>query len=51
MDTFIVITWPEIQDFMERPGFEENSLLINDGILYEEYGDSAYMVRKEWAIQ
>jgi len=48
MDTFIVITWPDVQDWFELDGFRENSLLINDGPLYEEYGDSAYMVRKSW---
>ena len=48
MDEFIVITWPEVQDYFELEGFAENSLLICDGSLYEEYGDSAYMVRKSW---
>ena len=48
MDEFIVVTWPEVQDLMDIEGFIDNSLLINDGILYEEYGDSAYMIRKRW---
>jgi len=48
MDEFIVITWPEIQDLFEQKGFAENSILINDEVLYQEYGDSAYMVRKNW---
>ena len=48
MDEFIVVTWPEVQNLMGIEGFNDNSLLINDGILYEEYGDSAYMVRKHW---
>ena len=30
MDKFIVITWPEIQNYFELGGFRENSLLIND---------------------
>jgi L-rhamnose mutarotase len=48
MNIFTVILWPEIQDLMDEEGFEENSLLINEGKLYEEYGDSAYMVRVSW---
>ena len=48
MDKFIVITWPEVQNYFELDGFHGNSLLINDGVLYEEYGDSAYMVRESW---
>ena len=47
-DLFTVITWPEVQDLMDEKGFDDNSILINDGKLYEEYGDSAYMVRKSW---
>ena len=45
---FVVITWPDIQDLMDEEGFEENSILINDGSLYEKYGDSAYMVNLNW---
>ena len=48
MDKFIVITWPEIQNYFEIRGFRENSLLINDGALYDEYGDSAYMIKESW---
>ena len=47
-DLFTVITWPEVQDLMDEKGFDDNSILTNDGKLYEEYGDSAYMVRKSW---
>ena len=48
MDTFVVITWPDVQILFEFKSFRENSLLINDGPLYDKYGDSAYMVNKEW---
>lgn len=47
-DKFIAIPWPEVQDYMGLEGFHDNSVLINDGKLYEEYGDSAYMVRESW---
>ena len=50
IDEFVVITWPEIQELMEYEGFQDNSLLINDGKLYEQYGDSAYMVNKDWLL-
>lgn len=47
-DKFIAIPWPEVQDYMEEEGFRDNSILINDGKLYEEYGSSAYMIRESW---
>lgn len=47
-NVFVVITWPDIQDLMDEEGFEENSILINDGSLYEKYGDSAYLVNLDW---
>jgi hypothetical protein len=45
---FIVIPWPDIQVYMDFKGFRSNSILINDGPLYDEYGDSTYLVRKSW---
>lgn len=47
-DVFVVICWPDIQELMDMEGFEENSILINDGSLYEKYGDSAYLVNLDW---
>ncbi|KAF5080396.1 hypothetical protein DSECCO2_120380 [anaerobic digester metagenome] len=47
-DIFTVITWPSIQCYMEQEGFDDNATLINDGTLYDEYGDSAYLVRLSW---
>jgi len=47
-DKFIVIAWPESQAFMEVDGFSENSILINDEPLINEYGSSAYLVRISW---
>jgi len=46
---FIAIPFPEVQELMDKKGFTENASLINDGILYQEYGDSAYFVRQIWA--
>lgn len=45
---FIVIVWPEIQDLMDEDGFEYNCCLINDDPFIQEYGNSAYFVRKTW---
>jgi len=47
-DVFQVVQWPEVQELFEYMGFKENSILINDGPLYSEYGDSAYLIRKSW---
>ena len=45
---FIAISFPDIQEYQDLDGFDENSTLINDGPLMEEYGLSAYMVRLGW---
>lgn len=50
-DLFIVITWPESQELFEIEGFEENSILINNTPLYEQYGDGAYLVSMKFLIQ
>ena len=47
-ELFTPVTWPESQELMELPGFEENALLINDQPLLEQYGSSAYLVRVSW---
>lgn len=38
---FVVVTWPESQDFIGR----SNCHLINDDIGFNMYGSSAYFVR------
>lgn len=50
-DLFTVVTWPESQELLEIEGFEENSILINDGPLYEQYGYGAYLVSLEFLTQ
>jgi len=47
-DVFIVVTWPDVQEFFELDEFDENSILINKEELYNEYGSSAYLIRKIW---
>ena len=48
MREFVIIQWPEIQNLMDKPGFENNCCLINSDPFLEEYGSSAYFVDKEW---
>lgn len=48
---YAVVTWPEVQELMDKDGFEENSHLINDEQGISEYGSSAYFVSKEWLAQ
>jgi hypothetical protein len=45
---YIVIQWPEIQDLMDKEGFDENAFLINDEKGYIKFGDSAYFVNYDW---
>lgn len=47
-ETYEVITWPDIQYFMDIPGFRENSYLINDPKGLDDFGSSAYFVNSEW---
>ena len=50
-DLFTVVQWPDIQEYQDLPGFETNSMLINENPLLEEYGNSSYMVRSQWLYQ
>lgn len=45
---YIIITWPDIQELMTLPGFENNSYLVNDSRGLDEFGSSAYFVDIEW---
>ena len=46
-ETYEVITWPDIQYFMDIPGFRENAYLINDSKGLDDFGSSAYFVNSE----
>lgn len=46
-----VICWPDIQYYMEIPGFRENSYLINDEKGMEDFGSSAYFVSVDWLTE
>ena len=47
MENYTIIGWPEIQDYMDKPGFEENStiILINEKI---GIGSCTYLISNEW---
>ena len=45
---YIPICWPEIQHYMELPGFDENAYLINDDHGIDDFGSSAYFVDEDW---
>ena len=47
-DDFIIVQWPEVQELMDREGFDTNACLANDEWTLEEYGSSAYFVNKAW---
>lgn len=48
MGKYVVITWPYSQDLMDKPGFEENSYLVNDEKGMRDFGGSAYFVDEDW---
>ena len=47
MEDYEIIGWPEIQELMDKEGFEDNATLIepNDNM---GIGSSTYLVDKEW---
>ena len=45
---FIVVCWPEVQVLMTNPDFNANAVLIDNNEMYDEYGNSAYLVRISW---
>lgn len=51
MNDFVVVQWPESQELMDKPGFEENCFLINDDNGLNKFGSSAYFVNKQWLEQ
>ena len=36
--TFEIVTWPEIQEYMEKDGFRENACLANDEHFVNVFG-------------
>lgn len=47
MENYTIIGWPEIQDYMDKPGFEENSALINQNDKID-IGSCTYLISNEW---
>lgn len=47
-DEFILVTWPDIQYYYDLDGWEDNSFLVNDENGLEQYGSSAYFLKKSW---
>ena len=47
MEDYEIISWPDIQYFMDLEGFNENATLIepNENL---NIGSSTYLVSKEW---
>jgi hypothetical protein len=47
MEDYEIIGWPDIQELMDKEGFEDNATLIepNDNM---DIGSSTYLVDKEW---
>lgn len=41
---FSVIQWPEVQSYMDKPGFSHVARLVNDDEGLDLYGSSAYVI-------
>lgn len=48
LENYIIVCWPEIQEYMDKEGFDKNSSLITDEHLADLYGSSAYFISKTW---
>ena len=51
MSKYVVVTWPDSQNLMDREGFRENSYLVNDDKGIEDFGSSAYFVDEDWLAE
>ena len=47
-DKYVIVTWPEIQELIDKEGFEENIYLVNDDKGLNDFGSSAYFVNEKW---
>ena len=47
MENYIIVTWPEIQKYMEYSDFEDHSTIINPKIAIGIDG-CTYLIDKEW---
>jgi len=45
-DNMEIVIWPDSQEYMEMPWFENEATLINDGVGVELFGGSAYLIPK-----
>lgn len=50
MDTYVVVTLPDIQELMDKPGFEQNAYLISSENGIDDFGLSAYFVNCNWLL-
>lgn len=47
-DDYVLIQWPEIQEYMDEYGFDQWACLANSDEFVKMYGSSAYFVSKPW---
>ena len=48
---FRIVTFPKVQKYLDKGGFKENAMLINDREWIEVHGLSAYFVSEEFIKQ
>ena len=47
-DRYVIVTWPESQELIDKEDFEKNACLINDDTFLEIYGSQSYFVNESW---
>lgn len=48
MEKYVIVLWPDIQEYMERDDFQDEAIPILDERSLTKYGSSAYFVPEEW---
>ena len=45
---FIILPWEKVQAVLDKPGFQENSCIIENTYLINKYGSSSFFIDEEW---
>lgn len=47
-DKYIIIEWPEVQELMDKEGFESNAHPVTTEEFLTNFGGSSYFVNESW---
>ena len=47
MEKYVLVRWPESQNFMEEEWFQDEAILMNDYNKLDDIGSSAYFIPEQ----